>query len=152
MFDVLVYLYETYNAPEHCPDADTLARKLSAAGFEDEDIGEALNWLTGLARATEDSIPLALAETSGFRVYAEPEHQQLGAEAIGFIAFLESAEVLSSTLRELVIERAMAIGECPVPLDELKVIVLMVLWSQEADIDNLILEELLEDGSPREVH
>jgi Smg protein len=32
------------------------------------------------------------------------------------------------------------------------VIVLMVLWSQQADIDALMLEELLDDGSGREVH
>jgi len=30
--------------------------------------------------------------------------------------------------------------------------VLMVLWSQQADIDALMLEELLDDGADREVH
>jgi Smg protein len=34
----------------------------------------------------------------------------------------------------------------------MKVIVLMVLWSQEAEVDALILEELLDDGSPRTIH
>jgi Smg protein len=34
----------------------------------------------------------------------------------------------------------------------MKVIVLMVLWSQEAEVDTLILEELLDDGSPRTIH
>jgi Smg protein len=33
-----------------------------------------------------------------------------------------------------------------------KVIVLMVLWSQQADIDVLLLEELLHDGSERDLH
>ena len=35
---------------------------------------------------------------------------------------------------------------------KLKVTVLMVLWSQQADIDALMLEELLDDGADREVH
>ena len=33
MFDVLVYLYETYWRPDACPDQAQLRRKLSAIGF-----------------------------------------------------------------------------------------------------------------------
>ena len=36
MFDVLVYLYETYYRPEACPDSDALVKKLSAVGFDEE--------------------------------------------------------------------------------------------------------------------
>ena len=47
MFDVLVYLYENYWRPDACPDHDQLTRKLSAVGFESDDIEEALIWLDG---------------------------------------------------------------------------------------------------------
>ena len=40
MFDVLVYLFENYYQAEGYPDQDTLSRKLHAAGFENEDIGD----------------------------------------------------------------------------------------------------------------
>ena len=50
------------------------------------------------------------------------------------------------------IERALAIEDTPIPLHTIKVIVLMVLWSQQADIDVLLLEELLHDGSERDLH
>lgn len=53
MFDVLVYLYETYWRPDACPDSAQLARKLTAVGFENDEIQEALNWLEGLATAGE---------------------------------------------------------------------------------------------------
>ena len=43
----------------------------------------------------------------------------------------------------------MASPETPVPLDKIKIIALMVLWSQEAEIDNLVLEELLDDEGVR---
>ena len=49
MFDVLVYLYENYWRPDACPEHDQLARKLSAVGFESDEIEEALTWLDGLA-------------------------------------------------------------------------------------------------------
>ena len=48
MFDILVYLYETYYRPDACPEPAVLARKLSAVGFDDVEISEALVWLTDL--------------------------------------------------------------------------------------------------------
>ena len=49
MFDVLVYLYETYWRPDACPDPAQLQRKLTAMGFERDDIQDALTWLDGLS-------------------------------------------------------------------------------------------------------
>jgi len=152
MFDILVYLFENYYTPQACPAADVLARRLAAAGFEHEDIDDALGWLYGLAETTEHCVDLAQAPGDGTRIYADTEYNQLGSEAIGFIAFLESSGVLPAALREIVVDRALAAGEAPISLAKLKIIALMVLWSQEAEIDNLVLEELLEDGGARQLH
>ena len=152
MFDVLVYLYENYYRPDACPDADTLARKLSAAGFEGDEIDSALSWLSGLATVTQTTIPVAYADSTSFRIYVDVEYDRLSAECIGFLSFLESAGVLNPLLREVVIERALATDETPVSLESLRVIVLMVFWSQGEEPDALILEELLEDGAPRQMH
>jgi len=148
MFDVLVYLFHNYYTPQACPTADVLAKRLAAAGFEDDEIDEALQWLMGLAQTTEQCVDLAEHTGTGTRVYAELESQRLSPEAIGFITFLENTDVLGAPLREIVIERAMACEESPVTLDRIKVIALMVLWSQQAEVDHLILEELLrlQDG------
>lgn len=152
MFEILVYLYETYYRPDACPDAGTLAKKLSAAGFEGDEINSALSWLSGLATVTQTTVPVAYAESSSFRVYVDQEYDRLGAESIGFLSFLESAGILNPLLREIVVERALATDERPVSLESLKVIVLMVFWSQGEEPDALILEELLEDGAPRQMH
>lgn len=152
MFEVLVYLYENYYRPEACPDSDALARKLTAAGFEGEEIDDALSWLSGLAQATQDAVPAAWSDRDGFRVYAATEYERLGSESIGFLSFLESAGVLDPLLREIVIERALASGEAPVALDQIKIIVLMVLWSQGEEPDALILDELIDDEGPRLMH
>jgi len=152
MFDVLIYLFENYFNPGACPEADVLARKLTAVGFERDEIDEALVWLNGLSKASETPAPPELAASGGYRVYAAWELEQLGADAIGFVSFLESAGVIDPAQRELIIDRSLAVGDSPVGTDQLKIIVLMVLWSQEAEVDALILEELLDDGSPRELH
>lgn len=152
MFDVLLYLFETYYNPQACPDPDALVRKLSAAGFERDEIDEALDWLDGLSSATLGPKPEGFRDGGTVRVYSPWEYDRLGSEAIGFLAFLESAGLLDTVLRELIVDRAAAVGETPISIDKLKVIVLMVLWSQETEVDALILEELLDDGSPRELH
>jgi Smg protein len=152
VFDVLVYLYENYGALHACPDPDSLSRKLTAAGFDDEEISEALAWLQGLQLVTQQSVAVGPESNSSFRVFANVETERLGTESIGFLSFLEHAGQLTPTQREIVIERALAIEEIPIPLEMTKVIVLMVLWSQQADIDVLLLEELLHDGSERDLH
>jgi Smg protein len=158
MFNVLVYLYETYYRPDACPDSAALVKKLSAVGFEEEEISKALGWLTGLAEATNelsDGYPQQTAFSFGFRIYAPQELDVLGTAAVGFIQFLESAQVLNPAQREIVIERALAISEAQVPLDKLKVIVLMVLWSQGKEPDGLMFDELFsddDDAEPRLLH
>lgn len=156
MFDVLVYLFENFSddasAFHACADADALTRQLAEAGFPKDEITDALTWLEGLERVTQDAQLVRDATPGAFRVYAGFEMERLGHDAMGFLAFLESAGQLSAAQREIVIERALAIGESPVALEKLKVIVLMVLWSQEADIDILVLEELLDDGEDRLLH
>lgn len=153
MFDILVYLFENYYTPQACPEADVLAHKLAAVGFEHEDIDEALGWLHGLAQTTEQCVELAAAPRgSSHRIFTDSEYQILGSEAIGFISFLESSGVLPTALREILIDRAQATDESPVPLEKIKIIALMVLWSQEAEVDHLVLEELLTDDRTRLSH
>jgi Smg protein len=152
VFDVLVYLYENYGALHACPDADSLTKRLSAAGFDEEEISDALAWLSGLEQITQASIAVGPESDRAFRVYATREIERLGAAAIGFLSFLEHAGQLTPTQREIVIDRVLATNEAPIDLEMLKVIVLMVLWSQQADIDVLLLEELLDDGEARSVH
>ena len=150
MFDVLVYLYETYWRPDACPDHAQLRRKLSAAGFERDEIQEALSWLDGLAGAAE-SVSGQQSATA-IRVYSALEHERLGDDSIGFITFLESAGVLPPPMREMVVDRAMAVGANPIDLEDLKVIVLMVFWSLGEEPDALILDELFVAPEERVVH
>jgi len=140
MFDVLVYLYENYWRPDACPDHKQLSRKLSAAGFESDEIQEALRWLDGLANSAEACVANQGPESQ--RVYTDAERELLGDESIGFIRFLESADVLPPAMREMVIDRATAVGTGPMDLDDVKIIVLMVFWSLGEEPDALILDEL----------
>jgi Smg protein len=157
MFEVLVFVYEHYWRGDQCPELQTLERKLSAQGFEPEQIHEALVWLDGLNFAAQHAIPdtgtdEVAASPSSMRVYSPAEQAHLGAECLGFIAFLAGAGVLPPTMREIVIDRAMAASGDPVSLDDLKIIVLMVYWSFGQQPDALVLDELCDSPETRIAH
>jgi Smg protein len=165
MFEVLVFVYENYWRGDACPELQQLGRKLSAHGFEPEEIQQALAWLDGLnvaaqqtqlspegAEAVSASCSPDRQSPTSLRVYCVAEQDHLGAECLGFVSFLESAGVLPASMREIVIDRAMAAPGGPVSLDELKIIVLMVYWSCGTEPDALILDELCEDTRGRLAH
>ncbi len=150
MFDVLVYLYENYWRPDACPEANQLSRKLSAVGFESDEIREALSWLDGLAESAGSTIAEQLGRS--MRVYTPREWERLGEDCIGFVSFLESAGVLPPAMREIVIDRASAVADSPLALEDMKVIVLMVFWSLGEEPDALILDELFVAPEERLIH
>ena len=169
MFEVLVYVYENYWQGDACPELHRLGRKLTAAGFEAEEIEAALIWLNGLHIAAQNthiserdselasvtqSAPPAIHSQSvdSLRVYSIAEQEHLGSQTLGFICFLESSGVLPPHMREIVIDRAMASPGDPVALDDLKIIVLMVYWSFGEEPDALVLDELCDDAEFRVAH
>lgn len=144
MIEILVYLFENYGYAEACPEApEQLSRKLAAAGFEESEITAAIAWLADLRRVADALPPARVADTRSLRVFTEDEQRKLEASCRGFLLFLQSAGVLDVNQRELVLERALALPDAEVSLSKFKVIVLMVLWQQQASVDALILEELL---------
>ena len=140
MIDILVYLFENY-LPDACPEPAILARKLTAAGFEQEEISEALTWLDGLEQS--ETVLLHLRpQGEAIRIYGTEEINRLPLECRGFLTFLEQAGTLDPELRELVIERALALTDGEISVSKLKVIVLAVLWRRQHEFDALVLEEL----------
>lgn len=164
MFEVLVFVYENYWRGDACPEPAQLGRKLSAVGFDADEIEAALDWLGGLHHAAQGILPddetgddatlsLDLTTTSdALRVYSVAEQEHLGAESLGFVHFLETAGVLPAPMREIVLDRAMAAQGGPVSLADLKIIVLMVYWSFGTEPDALLLDELCQDASARVAH
>jgi Smg protein len=163
MFEVLVFVYEHYWRGDACPELQQLGRRLSAHGFEPDEIHDALVWLDGLnlaaqsasldpAESQDNAIQAAAQSAGSMRVYSVAEQDHLGAQCLGFVSFLESSGVLPAPMREIVIDRAMAAPGDPVSVDDLKIIVLMVYWSFGQEPDALVLDELCDPASGRLAH
>jgi Smg protein len=151
MFEILMYLFESYFDAGSYPEPDKLSRKLSAAGFEGDEISEALTWLSALQEQNPDSYPETL-EHAGQRHFAELELQLIGDEARQFLFFAEQQRLISTVEREMIIDRSVALKQENLALDKLKLIMLMVLWNRHQDLDPLLIEELLTPLHSAQLH
>lgn len=153
VLDVLVYLFENfmYDEPEFHPDAEDLQASLVEAGFSQTEISKALHWLDELAK--HRSVPsnaYGAPVAAPFRVLAPEEAERFELEAWSFLMYLENAGVLNPTMRELVMDRAMALDSEEVDLEDLKWIVLMVLFNHPGSeasyawMENYLFEESAE--------
>ena len=91
---------------------------------------EALSWLEHLAELHDDErAPQLASAPDSFRIYATEEMRKLSPECRGFLLFLEQIRVLNPEAREVVIERLMELDAPEIELDDLKWVVLMVLFN-----------------------
>jgi len=151
MFEILMYLFESYFDAGSYPEPDKLSRKLSAAGFEEEEISDALTWLSALQQQNPDSYPDSLEHT-GPRHFAELELRLISFEARQFLLFAEQQHLISAVEREMIIDRSVALKYENLALDKLKLIMLMVLWNRHQDLDPLLIEELLTPLHSAQLH
>lgn len=129
ILDVLLYLFENfyYEQNDTNADHDSLQQSLLDAGFGREVTQQAMGWLESLA-----SGPAANAQLLRWpvRIYTAEECDRLDLACRGLLLKLEQLGVLDPTQREWVIDRAMALEIEELEVDDLKWVVLMVLFNQ----------------------
>jgi Smg protein len=136
VLDVLMYLFENYmdEGPEFSPDQEALMTELAQAGFPRAEIHKAFSWLEELAAMrnsdSEDAKAMVGSHRQSIRYYSRSEQNKINPEARGFILFLEQSGVLDPLTRELVIDRVMALEAEEIDLEQLKWVILMVLFNQ----------------------
>ncbi|MCB1598675.1 MAG: DUF494 domain-containing protein [Lysobacterales bacterium] len=132
ILDVLLYLFENLmiDEPESDQDRDSLQSSLLEVGFTPQEIRKAFDWLDELAELRPACEPQTLDAGGPIRVLAPQEREKLDPEAQGFLMFLEQQGVLSPAQRELVLDRVIALDVGEVDVEELKWVILMVLFNQ----------------------
>ena len=153
ILDVLLYLFEHYFSEDADPvrDRDSLQTGLIQAGFSPTEINKAFDWLDALA---EQRPAVARPHVAGpVRIFHGAELDKLDVECRGFLLFLEQQGVLDAGQRELVLDRAMALDQDEIDLDDLKWVVLMVLFNQPgAEAAYAWLETQMFGEEPEPVH
>jgi Smg protein len=130
VLDVLMYLFETFvdgdTEPE--PDRNELREELVRAGFGDREIDRALEWLDGLNPG--DGSTGDAPQSAAIRVYDRGEQERLDPPARGYLLHLEQIGILRPAQRELVIDRLLALDSDDIDVEQIKWVVMMVLFSQ----------------------
>ena len=117
--------------------------------WKKDEIFKALSWLEKLAALQEsDSHPyLTRVVGNAIRIYTAEEMTRLDTECRGFLMFLEQVNVLDFSTREMVVDRVMELDTKDFSLDDLKWVVLMVLFnvpgreSAYSQMEDLIFDE-----------
>ncbi|MDH4284652.1 MAG: DUF494 domain-containing protein, partial [Gallionellaceae bacterium] len=120
-------------------------------GFENEEINRALDWLSSLKQQSPEDYPDTINH-SGIRCFSELETSRISLEARRFLIFLEQSKVITPVEREMILDRAVALGRDDLSVDKIKLITLLVLWNLNENLDPLIVEELLAPAAPCHMH
>jgi Smg protein len=151
IFDVLMYLFDNYmdEDSENPPDNDLVKTELLAAGFVDNDVIRAFDWLESLA---SEDINVTPQSSSSFRIFSPFEKERLDVECQDLMMTLERTGILNSINRELILDRAIALEEV-LSLEKLKWIVLIVLLNQpNEELALARMEDIIYDLVPTYVH
>ncbi|MGX5915268.1 DUF494 family protein [Aliidiomarina sp. Khilg15.8] len=133
MFDILMYLFENYihSEMEVVVDHDELTDELTRAGFHRQEINKALGWLERLAdlQDSQQTPYLNASPQASFRAFTPDEEARLDCASRGFLMYLEQIGVLDFSTREMVLDRVMELDTSSFALEDLKWVVLMVLFN-----------------------
>lgn len=140
MFEIIMYLFENYIQVQALPvpDSNELVGELEMAGFKKTEIQKAFDWFAGFNDSREATIFFKHQSYNKMRYYTLDEKKKLGRRCLGLLAFLEQIGVIDPELREIIVDRAMAIEHKRIEIEQLKWITLMVLFhdlDKERDLE-----------------
>jgi Smg protein len=147
VLDILIHLFENFldaeDEPE--PNRDALQLELERAGYPEREVDRALEWLEGLADDQGRSVAESTARA--VRVFSGQEVARFDTAVRGYVVHLENIGILTAPQREVVIDRLLALDADDIDIEQVKWVVLMVLFSQPGQenayerMEDLVFEE-----------
>jgi Smg protein len=130
VLDILIHLFENFldADDDSAPSRDALKQELEQVGYPEPDIERALAWLESLAADPDRAVSEGTARA--VRVFSGQEQVRLDTDVRGYLLHLENLGILSAAQREVVIDRLLALEADDIDIEQLKWVVLMVLFSQ----------------------
>lgn len=150
--DVLFYLFDNFSDYDDSGQTrSVLQSHLEGAGYALNDISRAFDWLESLASEKEEEIKPA--KENSIRIFSHREKKWLNQECQNYLHYLYNASVLTHELREVVIDRVLALRDMYFSLDRLKWVVLMVLLNRpEAEAEYVWMDDVALNDTPPVYH
>jgi len=157
MFEIIMYLFESYIQVDQSVELDTqeVTDELIQEGFQKAEIKKALSWLDQLANMhhQDPSGNTQEAQKTSHRIYNKIEQGQISLECRSYISYLEEAKILTTKTREMVIDCVMSLDNTQLQLEDLKWLILMVLFNDPVNNDAFLqLESMLMDFEEGLIH
>lgn len=157
MFEIIMYLFESYIQVDQTMELDTqeVTDELMQEGFQKSEITKALAWLDNLANMhTQDPQSRTTAERkTSHRIYNKIEQRQISLECRSYISYLEEAKILTTHTREVVIDCVISLDTSELILEDLKWLILMVLFNDPVSEDAFLqFESMLMDFEEGLIH
>ncbi len=143
MFEVLVFMFENYFANHAFPDNDVMAQELSAAGFDQSDISGAVDWFHKMKTMLTEPPAVYCHKDTSLRMFSATELKKISTESIGFLLFIQQANIINDVERDLIVDRAMALKQEHINIEEMRWITMIALWNKGREKDYLFVEDAL---------
>ncbi|MCU7837298.1 MAG: DUF494 domain-containing protein [gamma proteobacterium symbiont of Taylorina sp.] len=131
VFDILMYLFETYldDDQSEIPSEDNIRNELTRIGFQDSKVNKAFNWLDDLATLKDNDLTIKQIDDNSFRSFSSIEVKKFDFQARRILTELVELKIISPTEREIIIDKAQALDIAPIDQEQMKWVVLMVLFN-----------------------
>ena len=147
--DVLMFLFERYLDDDNdvIDERTDMQVRLEEVGFQHQEIDQAFDWLEDLA-TIHDEHDFAPIPAGSERIFSDEERQILNDDCLGFIIYLEQANILTPTTRELILDRVIALDN-ELDIEQLKWIVMIVLHTHPGEenafawMESLVFDEVV---------
>ena len=151
VIDILMYLFESFiNSDEYPqPDRDELKEELLNIGFTDRVIERALDWLDGLNKSNIEKDKNLSITSKTVRIYHKAELHRLDTNARGYLIRLQQMGILNDSQRELVIDRLLNLDSYEINIEQIKWVVMIILFVQpeQKKAYNLMEELILSESA-----
>ena len=155
VLDILIYLFENYfdTDMESPPNPIATRSRTNWNELDSRNAKSNARWSGSNNCPRIRSVSAALPRSRAIRVFDPREQARLDTECRGYILYLENIGILNAAQRELVIDRLLALDVRQIDIEQVKWVVLMVLFSQPGQENAYLrMEDLVFDNRLDAVH
>ena len=118
-------------------DLDEIATYLKNQGFTENEISSAYSWFLDHLQNDNEFLYNSTINANATRIFSDQERQLFSSEAIGYLLQLRHLGLLSDQQSEMVLERGSMIWTSSINLDQVKMLIETILFSESRAMESV---------------
>lgn len=138
VMEIVVFLMSKIkDQQDRLDDLDEIATYLKNQGFTENEISSAYSWFLDHLQNDNEFLYNSNINTNANRIFSIQERQLFSSEAIGYLLQLRHLGLLSDQQFEMVLERGSMIWTSSINLDQIKMLIETILFSESRAIESV---------------